>query len=154
MPVFFEWSDELSVGIQEIDEQHKVLIDLLNVLHDAIRLHHGSEASGHILGRLADYTRSHFMVEESLMRILGYPDYDEHKRCHEDLIKQMNDLQARLLGGEAITFELMHFLRNWLINHIMEGDKRYTKHFLSCSAQATSHKKSWMERFWAKQMAF
>ncbi|MCX7206612.1 MAG: bacteriohemerythrin [Proteobacteria bacterium] len=150
MAAFFEWNDELSVGIQEIDEQHKVLIDLLNELHDAIRLHHGSEASARILGRLADYTRTHFTVEESLMRILGYPDYDAHKQHHEDLIKQMNDLQARLEGGEAITFELMHFLRNWLTHHIIEGDKRYTEHFLSRGAQAQWHKKSWLERFWAK----
>ncbi|MCX7289508.1 bacteriohemerythrin [Janthinobacterium sp.] len=150
MTKFFEWTDELSVGIQEIDEQHKVLIDLLNELHEAIRQHHGSEASVTILGRLADYTRTHFTVEESLMRILGYPEYDAHKLHHEDLIKQMNDLQARLAGGEAITFELMHFLRNWLTHHIMEGDKRYTEHFLSRGAQAAWHKKSWLERFWAK----
>ncbi|MDW5418378.1 bacteriohemerythrin [Iodobacter sp. CM08] len=149
MALFFEWTDELSVGIQEIDEQHKVLIDLLNELHDAIRQHHGSEASVQILGRLADYTRTHFTVEESLMRILGYPDYDAHKQHHEDLINQMNELQLRLSAGEAVTFELMHFLRHWLTNHIMEGDKRYTEHFLSRGAQAKWHKKNWLERFWA-----
>ncbi|QLG89369.1 bacteriohemerythrin [Chitinibacter bivalviorum] len=149
MSLLIEWNDALSVGIQEIDEQHKVLVNLLNELHDAIRQHHGREASVAILQRLADYTRIHFTVEESLMRILGYPDYEAHKGHHEDLIAQMNDLQERLNKGEAISFELLHFLRNWLTNHIMEGDQRYVEHFLSRGAQKSWHKKSWLERFWS-----
>ncbi|SMC26095.1 hemerythrin [Andreprevotia lacus DSM 23236] len=143
------WSDELSVGIQEIDEQHKVLVGLLNELYDAIRHHHGRQASVEILNRLADYTRIHFTVEESLMRILGYPDYEGHKAHHEDLITQMQSLQQRLAAGETVTFELLHFLRNWLTRHIQEGDRRYTEHFLSRGAQRSWHKKSWLERFWS-----
>ena len=68
-----EWSDEFSVGIQEIDEQHKVLVGLLNQLHQAIREHHGRATSREILGRLAEYTRTHFLLEESLMRLTHYP---------------------------------------------------------------------------------
>ncbi|WP_373975010.1 bacteriohemerythrin [Chitinibacter sp. SCUT-21] len=149
MSQLIEWNESLSVGIQEIDEQHKVLVNLLNELHDAIRHHHGRDASIEVLQRLADYTRIHFTVEESLMRILGYPEYEAHKAHHEDLISQMNDLQARLNKGEAVSFELLHFLRNWLTNHIMEGDQRYVEHFLSRGAQKSWHKKSWLERFWS-----
>ncbi|WP_051304618.1 bacteriohemerythrin [Chitinilyticum litopenaei] len=149
MDKLIEWSDELSVGIQEIDEQHKVLVGLLNELHDAIRHRHGSAASAAILNRLADYTRTHFTVEESLMRILGYPDYEEHKGHHEALIAQMQSLQQRLAAGETVTFELLHFLRNWLTNHILEGDKRYTEHFLSRGAQRSWQKKGWLDRFWS-----
>ncbi|WP_028448792.1 MULTISPECIES: bacteriohemerythrin [Chitinibacter] len=149
MSKLIEWNDALSVGIQEIDEQHKVLVDLLNELHDAIRQHHGREASVEILGRLVDYTRIHFAVEESLMRILGYPEYETHKGHHEDLISQVNTLQQRMREGEAITFELLHFLRNWLTHHIMEGDQRYVSHFLSRGVQKTWEKKSWFGRLWS-----
>ena len=149
MSLLIEWNESLSVGIQEIDEQHKVLVNLLNELHEAIRHHHGREASVEILNRLADYTRIHFTVEESLMRILAYPDYEAHKGHHEDLIGQMQDLQERMNHGDAVSFELLHFLRNWLTNHIMEGDQRYVEHFLSRGAQRTWQKKGWLERFWS-----
>ena len=65
----FHWSDDFSINIQEIDEQHKVLVDLLNQLHVAIREHHGKTTSREILNRLAEYTRTHFLLEESLMRL-------------------------------------------------------------------------------------
>ncbi|GHD56687.1 bacteriohemerythrin [Jeongeupia chitinilytica] len=149
MQPLVEWHDGLSVGIQEIDEQHKVLVDLLNELYDAIREHHGREASVAILARLADYTRIHFTVEESLMRILGYPEYDEHKVHHESLIAQLQAFQQRVADGDAITFELLHFLRNWLTKHIQEGDTRYTEFFLSRGAQRNWQKKGWLDRFWS-----
>ena len=58
-----QWSDQFSVNIQEIDEQHKVLVDLLNQLHNAIHEHHGRATSREILNRLAEYTRTHFLLE-------------------------------------------------------------------------------------------
>lgn len=80
MSEFIVWSDELSVGIEEIDEQHKVLVNLINRMHNAIAEKHGSEVVSGILAELVDYTKIHFAVEESLLRILGYPGYEEHKR--------------------------------------------------------------------------
>lgn len=82
MDTLFAWSDDLSVGIQEIDEQHKVLVGLLNELHTAISGHKGSAECRVILDRLAEYARAHFAVEESLMRVLGYPDYENHNGPH------------------------------------------------------------------------
>lgn len=146
--MLIEWDDSLSVGIQEIDEQHKVLVHLLNSLHQAIRDHHGREAVEATLTQLADYTRIHFTVEESLMRIMGYPDYEPHKAQHEALIGQLQGFQQRVASGDAVTFELLHFLRNWLTHHIQEGDTRYTDFFLERGVQRTWQKKGWLARFW------
>lgn len=144
-----EWSDELSVGIQEIDEQHKVLVGLLNELHDAIQERHGREASAEILGRLADYTRIHFAVEESLFRIFNYPGYEEHKAEHEELIKEVTDLQAKISSGEtAITFQLLHFLKAWLTQHILDSDMEYSQFLLKAGINAKSAKSSWFTRIW------
>lgn len=140
------WDDSLSVGIEEIDEQHKVLVNLLNDLHDAIRSHHGREVVEATLTQLADYTRIHFTVEESLMRIMGYPDYDGHKAQHEALIEQLQGFQQRVAEGQAVTFELLHFLRNWLTHHIQEGDARYTDFFLARGVQPRLQKRSWLSR--------
>jgi hemerythrin len=144
-----EWSDDLSVGIQEIDEQHKVLVGLVNDMHRAIHEHHGSETAKGILDRLGDYTRIHFAVEESLMRIFDYPGYDEHKKQHEELIAQLKGYQAKVANGTVkISFELLHFLKLWLSQHILESDKNYGPHMLALGAKAQSGKSSWFSRLW------
>ena len=126
----FQWTDEFSIGIDEMDEQHKELVDLLNQLHTAIREHHGSVTSRQILDKLADYTRTHFAVEESLMRVSKYPNLIAHKEMHADLIAQVRSLQQKLDTGEsAITFELLHFLKVWLMRHINETDKHFGAYF-------------------------
>ena len=157
MSELFEWSDGYSVGVQEIDEQHKELVGLLNQLHSAIREHHGSEASRRILDELADYTRTHFMVEESLMRVSNYPEFENHKRNHEELIAQVQALQEKLDSGQAaITFELLHFLKVWLTRHINEADKHFGDFFTqqggaaewSPQVEQTMKKKKWWWKFW------
>lgn len=150
------WSDDLSVGVQEIDEQHKELIALLNELHEAVQQHHASAVCADILRRLAEYTRIHFAVEESLMRILAYPDFERHKGEHDALIGQVTQLQAKLAGGQAaITFELLHFLKVWLAKHIQESDRRYGVYFLEkgLSGDWSPHveqtmQKKWSWKFW------
>ncbi len=149
MSNFVEWSDTLSVGIEEIDEQHKVLVDLVNQMHEAIHQRHGSDVVIGILGKLAEYTRIHFAVEESLMRILNYPGYEEHKEIHEELLHTVQDLQEKVASGKkSIGFELMHFLKTWLTKHIMEEDMQYSGFFLKAGAQPTLGKKSWIKRLW------
>ncbi|KAA3650057.1 MAG: bacteriohemerythrin [Proteobacteria bacterium] len=157
MAELFQWSDSYDVGIQEIDEQHKVLVDLLNRLHDAIHAHQGTDTSRKILGDLADYTRTHFAVEESLMRVSNYPEFEAHKQNHEDLIGQVNALQTKLDSGEAkITFELLHFLKVWLTHHIKEADKRFADYFVSVGGspawaphvEESMREKKWWWKFW------
>lgn len=156
METLFTWSEDLSVGIQEIDEQHKELVKLLNRLHEAVVSHHGSTACSEILNQLAEYTRVHFIVEESLMRILHYPEFEQHKAEHEALVAQVVALQQKLAAGQAtITFELLHFLKVWLTKHIAGSDRRYAGFFLekgmspdwSHHVEQTMQKK-WSWKFW------
>lgn len=154
-----EWSDNYKVGIQEVDEQHMELVAMLNALHQAIVEHHAKEASRKILDQLADYTRTHFLLEESLMRVTHYPGFAAHKQQHEELIKQVVDLQHKLdTGGATITFELLHFLKAWLAHHINETDKRFGAFFTqnnnlksysnwSEEVATTMKKKAWW-KFW------
>ena len=155
-----EWSDSFCVGIQEVDEQHKVLVDLLNQLHVAIRDHRGSQVCRDILDRLAEYTRTHFLLEESLMRVSNYAGFEMHKQQHEELIAQVVALQEKLDAGKAsISFELLHFLQVWLTKHINESDKRFGIHFTkskdlgayskwSNEVKTTMEKKKWWWKFW------
>lgn len=153
------WTDDLKVGIQEVDEQHKVLVSLLNELHNAILEHHGKQACRDILNRLAEYTRTHFLLEESLMRVSHYGGFEIHKKQHEDLIAQVQALQEKLDSGTAsITFELLHFLKQWLTHHINESDKRFGAFFAKSNLKGYSEwseevkqtmgKKKWWWKFW------
>ena len=153
MGALIEWNDGLSVGIQEIDEQHKVLVELVNELNQAMKERHGNDVVSDILARLDEYTRIHFAVEESLMRMLGYPAFEEHKGEHEALIDDLSGLRERFASGQqALSFELMHFLRMWLTNHIQETDMEYSRFFLDRGVKAKWEKKSGglLGRFWGR----
>jgi len=150
MGKFIEWSDDLSVGFEEIDEQHKILIRLVNKMHEAIHKRKGSDVVEEILGELATYTKTHFVVEESLMRILGYPDYEDHKVAHDDLLEQVIELKEKVATGQTtVSFQLMHFLKNWLTQHIMVEDAKYTNFFHAAGAKSKLEKKSWIKRLWS-----
>jgi hemerythrin len=152
MTKLVEWSDNLSVGIAEIDDQHKKLVEMLNKMHDAILDHRGSAAARPILNEMAEYTRVHFATEESLMRATAYPHYEAHKQQHEDLIAQVQDLQAKLdAGSHAISFELLHFLKGWLTNHIVESDKKYGPYFLKRGIAEPGKPTSWWQKFWGSK---
>jgi hemerythrin len=149
MDKFVEWSAELSVGIDEIDSQHQALIDLINEMQDAVVGGLARERQLEILGRLAEYTKIHFAVEESLMRIFGYPDYERHKSQHEGLIRSMVDLQRRLDADQSpVDDGLMRHLRHWLIDHILQSDQDYSRFFLAAGALSKHRQPSWSTRLW------
>ncbi|MCU0835873.1 MAG: bacteriohemerythrin [Chromatiaceae bacterium] len=151
MTHFVEWSKDLSVGIEEIDAQHQVLVGLVNEMHDAIQERRGSAVVNDVLGKLAEYTRIHFAVEESLMRIFHYPDYEAHKAEHEALIAEVTDLQQKVAAGKtAIGFELMHFLKGWLTKHILASDMQYSPFFLEAGVKPHHKKASWTKRLWGR----
>jgi hemerythrin len=145
-----EWSEELSVGIEEIDEQHKIIVGLVNRLYEGII--HQSDAAliQSILDELVQYTIVHFAVEESLMRIFDYPHYDEHKHAHQELTKHVMDLQKKFrLGKVSINMELLSFLRKWVTTHILGDDKKYTPYFLEKGLKTSWNKRtSWMGKIW------
>ena len=120
------WSDTMSVNIKSIDEEHKKLVNMINELHSAMGSGKGKDIMGKILIGLADYTKTHFALEENLMQKHAYPGYLNHKGQHDALTKQVNDLYIKFQEGKAmITIEVMHFLKDWLTNHIQNTDKKY-----------------------------
>ena len=78
------WSDKYNVQIKEIDNQHKVLVGMINDLHDAMKQAKSKEISLEIINKMAEYTKFHFSTEEKYMRRFAYPDYPGHKHEHEN----------------------------------------------------------------------
>lgn len=124
----FEWSDKYSVNIKEIDSQHKNLVDLLNSLHDSMKVGKGSEVLGKTLTELIQYVGTHFDAEEKLLRTHGYPEYNSHKAEHTKLTQKVIGFQKDFQQGlPVITVELLGFLKDWLQNHILGIDKKYSQ---------------------------
>jgi len=124
----FPWQPRYSVGITEIDEQHKKLIALINDLQAAMLRGEGKAALSRILDELIRYTETHFAFEENLLRRRNYSELGAHAQQHQNLKKQVYDLRNELRSGKmTVTMEVMHFLKNWLANHILGSDLRYAQ---------------------------
>jgi methyl-accepting chemotaxis protein/hemerythrin len=123
------WDDSYSTGVPRYDEQHKVLIRMVNDLHDAMQQKRTKEAVGQILRGLADYTVTHFADEEKSFAQTGYPDEANHKIIHKKLVDQVVEFIGKFQSGEAVlSQDLLNFLQDWLINHIKGEDKKYGPH--------------------------
>ncbi|MBT0665913.1 bacteriohemerythrin [Geobacter pelophilus] len=122
------WSNSYSVKVSKMDSEHQRLIDMINNLYIAMREGRGKDAIGSILDELIEYTKTHFAHEEKLMKESGYPGYEDQKRAHESLINKVVEIHARFKAGNALSQEIMTFLKDWLINHIQGMDKRYGPH--------------------------
>jgi len=125
---FFTWSDELSVGNTFIDADHKKLVDMVNKFHDAMSQGKGGSVVGIVLDNLIVYTREHFHREEVAMERIGYPLFAEHKREHDKLIQEVQDLHESLAAGKTmLTIKVAKFLKDWLTVHIKETDQLLSK---------------------------
>jgi len=120
------WQDKYSVGIREIDDQHKQLINMINELNDAMLAGKGKDALLPVLNKLASYCVSHFAVEEKMFASHAYPESADHIMKHEKMTAKVKDLIAQVQSGKTtISIDVMNFLKNWLDKHIMETDKKY-----------------------------
>jgi hemerythrin len=123
------WSEEFSVGVVEIDDQHKKLLQLINGLHKHLLTGDADDIMGKVLDRVAEYASFHFSTEEQLMAQYAYPYLLEHKHEHQSFISITTALQSRLLSGHArVAEETMKFLKEWLSHHILESDKLLGKY--------------------------
>jgi hemerythrin len=130
----FEWKPEYRVGIKSIDGQHQNLFAIALELYGAMSAGQGKSAVGPILDRLIQYTSVHFAHEERLMTQFGFPDFVKHKAQHDDLTLQVLDFQADYQAGRvAMTIQVLHFLKDWLLHHIQGSDKGYAPYVKSAA---------------------
>lgn len=138
------WDDAYSVDIQEIDEQHKMLIEYMNELYIAMANKSNRDLIGEVLDKLVSYTKIHFAVEETMMRVFHYEGYEEHKAIHDKIVERVLDFQNQFrAGNDKVGMELLMFLKDWLFDHINKVDKQYVKTFHKSGVQ-----KTWLKKFW------
>jgi len=129
-----QWTEAMSVGVEDLDNDHRVLIDLMNQLagadarHDRINL----EA---VLDELVDYTVFHFEKEEQYMEQAGYPALEVHRRVHAELTEQVFAIRRKVVASAQTELgdEVLAFLSNWLQEHILKTDALYMPHLVPAS---------------------
>ena len=124
----FVWKDEYSVGIKEIDDQHKELFKRINALYNALLSGKGKSQIGEMIVFLADYVVEHFDSEEKFMKKYNYPDYEPHHEIHEKFKQRIQELKKEYEENGATSYLAIITQRDvgdWLINHILKVDTKY-----------------------------
>lgn len=122
------WSDEFVLGIDHIDEQHRGLVEQINALWLAMLHHEDDQVILGIILRLFQYTQTHFIDEESLMRAYGYGDLESHRHAHADFVQYINQIVDTYVEGNPISNKLLRFLNDWLRRHILGEDRAFAVH--------------------------
>jgi hemerythrin-like metal-binding protein len=133
MPLII-WDDEFALGISEIDEQHKKILEIINRLYDLFENHkQGNQTEiDHIIRELADYANYHFQTEEKYFQLFNYEKAAEHIAIHnqyraktEEWRKRYEDDKDKPEQSKALFFEVSNFLQDWWTWHIKNTDRAY-----------------------------
>lgn len=120
-----KWRDEFSVGIEEVDHEHKELIELINGLHDIMQLGADQVQVVDLLGEIYAHIAAHFALEEKMMRETHYSGYAEHKEDHETLLDDLRDIMDEVEDdGRFDAVQLSNDLNRWFSDHFSEFDAR------------------------------
>lgn len=122
------WSDDYSLGIQAIDEQHRGFFEASHRLYDAILNCKGEKIVEESVAFLRDYAERHFQTEEGYMAKHAYPYLEQHKKLHTDFLEVLDGLvdELALFGpSQHLADHALEISQEWLINHIIEEDILY-----------------------------
>lgn len=124
----FEWKEEYTVKVKIFDEQHQKLIQTIDDLYQAILKSEGKEVLKKVFESLNEYAKNHFATEEKYFDELKYPEAATHKALHEKFKKDIAEMEFHSAGDDT-PFDVLFFLENWWINHILDVDKKYSNFF-------------------------
>jgi hemerythrin len=117
------WSNEMSVGVEAMDREHRELDQAINELSAAVLHDDQQSLTGPLLRKVAEVTRAHFSSEENLMAVNKYPGMALHLFKHQHLMEQLDALQARVSrGGFKLNEHSLSFMHDWLNTHIQKED--------------------------------
>ncbi|NFV79496.1 bacteriohemerythrin [Magnetospirillum aberrantis] len=135
------WRDAMSVGDETIDADHKHLVDLINAFEIAIAGQIDHKKVARVLLGLVEYTGEHFAREEELQLAIRYPYHESHRRSHRDVLRKLSDIvgvYTKAPAGPArdhMVRDLANFLKEWLVDHIIQSDLRMKPYVLQMQAQ-------------------
>ncbi len=129
MPLL-DWEKKYSVDVEEMDEQHIKIIDLINKAHQMMTEGRAHIDLGCVIDQLLHYTEYHFALEEQYMKEAGYEGFDHQHEQHQFFISRIREYKEQYETGRvAASVKLVQLMMDWLINHITVTDRKYTEHF-------------------------
>jgi hemerythrin len=138
------WSEILATGIEIIDEQHKQLVNLTNELFRACM--RGGETLDAVfketMSRMVEYVKFHFTFEQQMLQRVNYPDFVNHKKEHDTLIKTVLETTKDYGGGKRfVPNNFVRYLKDWIVSHIGHNDKMYAAYIMEQMRRGTITKK-------------
>ncbi len=126
------WSEEFNTNIREVDDQHKKLVQIINDFDDALKENRDEKTLCSILDDLLSDTSSHFTREESIMELYEYPEHGIHREEHDILSKEVTNMfKGYRVGDKDKSEKITNYLRGWLMDHIVNEDKKLGKYLVS-----------------------
>ena len=123
--VSVEWRDDFKVGIDEVDFEHKEMIDLINESYEEAKKDGSSEAVMDFLGEIFEKISAHFALEEKVMKKLEYDQFEDHKDDHERLLDSIRDIMDEYADETVLDDEKFGLsLKEWFVNHFSTKDAR------------------------------
>lgn len=125
-----QWRKEMTVDESVIDEDHKLLIEIVNTFEMALNRKISPETVDQGLKLLKHYAIEHFRREEELQRAVQYPFLDAHCREHRDLIKRLDSIIAHRKTAATrsdiveVAQQIVALVKEWLVYHILQTDLR------------------------------
>ena len=117
------WEDRYNVQVDEIDRQHRQLVDLMNRLIDVQGKEANDQEIATVLGDMTDYLGYHFDSEEQMMIDYEYPEFESHREEHQAFVAQTaHFITTHQAGGTSLPRDILMFLKEWLIEHIVKTD--------------------------------
>jgi len=126
---FIHWGKNYFINVAEVDEQHAILVKLINAFQRRVAMGSSNEALLKSYNAILDYTGFHFSYEEDLFSGHGYPETPKHKQTHKVLVKTVVQYgeQLKTARSAQLENEILEFLKQWLLDHILKTDMKYAK---------------------------
>lgn len=124
---FMTWTDDMSVGIDTLDDDHKQLFAILNRLVEGGGGGSSRQELQAMLGELVDYANDHFSREEAMLASRNYPDLAKHREIHADFTGQVRAMAEEFESSSNVMLkiDLILLLKDWLFDHILSTDMKY-----------------------------
>ena len=125
------WTSEMDIGIPSIDSQHRHMADIVNSLCHELEEQVNTPSTEDVFRRFLQATSEHFAYEEKIMEETGYYDFESHQKEHQRLKEEILILEKKFKSypNTMSSLDVFTYLRNWLLQHINESDRKFVGHF-------------------------
>ncbi|HRY14473.1 MAG: hemerythrin family protein [Leptospiraceae bacterium] len=127
-----EWKNDYEIGIEDIDFQHHFFLNLINRLSNELATVDDLNYREALINELSAYARFHFISEENMMYRTGYPDLEQHRNLHRELIDKLSNEELYLFlhrSSKSIE-QIIDFLLGWFFNHTLNADRLFANYLI------------------------